>query len=444
MRYLYTLLLYLMVPWVVIRIIKRGIRMPSYFSRFPERFGKYSLFKSPENSIWIHAVSVGEVQAAAPLINQLLKKYPLHSFVVTTVTPTGEQRVRELFGKKVTHFYLPYDLPGSVRRFLDVIDPEVAIIVETELWPNLFHQLGKRQVPVVVANARMSERSYLRYKRFSSFTRSILENVTLVAAQGEADAERFYNLSSKDRAGSKLPIVTTGSLKFDLKLPASLYEHAEVLRYKFGMHRPIWIAASTHEGEDEQVLAAFSQVIEKLPNSLLILVPRHPERSSRVASLCKKAGYQCVRRSKTEQVEDSVQVYIGDTLGEMSLLYAISDVAFVGGSLVKTGGHNILEPAALGIPVITGPHTFNFAEITKMMLKVNAAEQIRSSEQLAKVVLSYLRDANLRHNVGQNGKQLIKDNRGALEKLLKIIDDFIEEHTSLEQGSESAGSDHAK
>ena len=435
MRYLYTLILYLMVPWVIIRIVRRGIRMPSYFSRFPERFGKYSLFKSPRNSIWIHAVSVGEVQAAAPLINQLLKKYPSHTFVVTTVTPTGEQRVGELFGKKVSHFYLPYDLPGSVRRFLDTIDPEVAIIVETELWPNLFHQLGKRKIPVVVANARMSERSFKRYRRFARFTRSILKNITLVAAQGENDAERFYKLSSKHRSASKLPIVVTGSLKFDLKLPASLYEHAEVLRYKFGMHRPIWIAASTHEGEDEQVLSAFSKIIEQFPNCLLILVPRHPERASKIGSLCKKSGFKCVRRSKTEQVENHVQVYIGDTLGEMSLLYAISDVAFVGGSLVKTGGHNMLEPAALGVPVITGPYTFNFDDITDMMLKVKAAEQVENAEQLAEIVINYLQDANLRHNVGQNGKQLIRDNRGALEKLLEIIGDFIEEHTGLEGAS---------
>ncbi len=432
MRYIYTLILYLLVPWVVMRLFRRGLRMPSYFSRFPERFGKYSLFKSPKNSIWIHAVSVGEVQAAAPLINQLLKKYPEHSFVVSTVTPTGEQRVHELFGKKVTHFYLPYDLPGSVRRFLDIIDPEVAIIVETELWPNLFHQLGKRMIPVVVANARMSERSFKRYHRFARFTRSILKNVTLVAAQGETDAERFYQLSSKYRAASKLNIVVTGSLKFDLKLPASLYEHAEVLRYQFGMHRPIWIAASTHEGEEEKVLRAFSKIYEILPDSLLILVPRHPERASKVANLCKKSGFRCARRSKSEQVENTVQVYIGDTLGEMSLLYAISDVAFVGGSLVKTGGHNMLEPAALGVPVITGPHTFNFAEITAMMLKVNAAEQITSADELSDMILRYLQDANLRHKIGENGKQLIKDNRGALEKLLLILGDFIEEHTNLE------------
>ncbi len=417
------------------RLVRRGIRMPSYFSRFPERFGKYSLFKSPENSIWIHAVSVGEVQAAAPLINKLLNKYPGHSFVVSTVTPTGEQRVHELFGKKVSHFYLPYDLPGSVRRFLDTIDPEVAIIVETELWPNLFHQLGKRNIPVVVANARMSERSFRRYSRFAGFTRSILKNITLVAAQGNLDAERFHKLSTKPGAESPLDIVVTGSLKFDLKLPASLYEHAEVLRFQFGMHRPIWIAASTHEGEDEKVLAAFGQIIKTLPQTLLILVPRHPERASKIAHLCKKAGFKSARRSKSEQIENLVQVYIGDTLGEMSLLYAISDIAFVGGSLVKTGGHNMLEPAALGVPVVTGPHTFNFAEISAMMLKVNAAEQIETTEELIEVVQRYLKDANLRHNVGQNGRQLIKDNRGALEKLLVILGEFIEEHTQLETTS---------
>ena len=420
MRHLYTVLLYLLVPYLLFRLLWRSLRLPAYIERIAERFGRYSLFQSPHKSIWVHAVSVGEVQAASALIQTLLKEYPDYSFVVTTVTPTGARRAFDLFGKKTFHFYLPYDLPGAVNRFLRTIDPVVAIVMETELWPNLFHYCHARKIPVVIANARMSERSCARYMRFEKFSRELFSCISVIAAQNEKDAERFRRL-----AGEHADIRVTGSLKFDMKHQASLYEQAQVLRRQFGVHRPIWIAASTHEGEEEQVLRAFKVVLRALPDSILILVPRHPERASRVVTLCKRQHLNIALRSQVEVIDEDIQVYIGDTLGEMILLYAISDVAFVGGSLVKRGGHNMLEPAALGVPVITGPHTFNFSQIAQMMLDANAAKLVTNFEEMAETVKEFLQDANLRHNVGENGKQLVERNRGALDKLTAIVREIV-------------------
>lgn len=419
MRWLYTLVLYLLAPLVMLRLLWRSLRAPDYRRRWGERFGFYRQ-KTLDESVWVHAVSVGEVQAAVPLIEALLAKQPPLHLVVTTTTPTGSQRVREMFGDDVEHVYVPYDLPRAVRNFLHRYRPRIAIIMETELWPNLFDGCRRLRIPVVVANARLSERSARRYSRVLSLFRETIRNVTVIAAQGKADAARFRTLGV-DPATLRI----TGSIKFDMKLPASLREQAEVLRRQLGTDRPVWIAASTHEGEDEQVLDAFARIRASLPDCLLMLVPRHPERFSRVASLCRRRGFNTVLRSSNELCERDTDVYLGNTLGELSLLYAAADVAFVGGSLVPVGGHNLLEPAALGIPAVTGPHTFNFQEITQMLLDVKGVRQVQDAEELAGCVEALLCDANLRHAMGQRGLKLVERNRGALEKLLNIIDAWM-------------------
>lgn len=415
MRPIYSLILYLLTPLVLLRLAWRGLRAPEYWKRWPERFGFFSAPQLNE-TIWIHAVSVGEFQAALPLIKALQARYPDVKMVVTTTTPTGSVRVQAALGDTVFHVYAPYDLPGAVRRFLRRIRPRVAIIMETELWPNLFHGCHARDIPLILANARLSERSAAGYRRIAGLTRQTLCNITAVAAQTQDDARRLISLGA-DAAR----VHVTGNIKFDINIPASLHEQAVALRQEWGAERPVWIAASTHEGEDEQVLEAFAAVRQALPDALLVLVPRHPERFPRVAALCRKQGYEVVLRSEQRQCSATTAVFVGDSMGELMLFYAASDVAFIGGSLVATGGHNMLEPAALGIPVITGPHTFNFAEISRMLLNAGAARQVDGATQLAEVVTAYLKDNDLRHAAGEKGRHLVEQNRGALMKLVDIV-----------------------
>lgn len=418
MRTLYSAALYLLAPLVFLRLAWRSLRAPDYRRRWSERLAMYGAdMPRADNSLWLHAVSVGEVQAAVPLVRALLERYPDMPLVLTTTTPTGSRRVQDLFGSSVLHVYVPYDLPGAVGRFLQRFRPRLAVIMETELWPNLFAACDKAGVPLLVANARLSMRSARGYSKVRPLIRATLGHVTRLAAQGDADGRRFRILGLPPE---RLQI--TGSIKFEQRLPASLREQAEVLRGMLGRDRPVWIAASTHEGEDEQVLDAFQQVLRQLPDTLLVLVPRHPERFGRVAALCRKRGFAIALRSANETCDQQTQVYVGDTLGELPLLYSACDVAFVGGSLMPVGGHNLLEPAALGLPILTGPQVFNFTEISTMLVSVGAAKQIQDSADLAGRLTELLQDANLRHAMGEQGKRLVEANRGALERLLEIIE----------------------
>ena len=417
MRTLYSFLLYCLIPVVLLRLLWRSLQAPDYRKRWAERFG---FFPGPEprHAIWIHAVSVGESLAAIPLIRALQQKYPQHDLVVTTMTPTGSARVRENLGDDVFHVYIPYDLPSAVRRFLDKIRPELVIVMETEVWPNLFHACEHRKIPVILANARMSERSARGYSRFPKLTRSTLGCLRVIAAQSKSDAQRFEDLGADAKQ-----LQVTGSVKFDFEIPASVREQAEVLRRRLGIDRPIWIAASTHEGEEEQVLDALAQVSQSIPNVLLLLVPRHPERFARVVALCKKRGLGLAQHSLGESCKAGTRVYLGDTMGELPLMYAASDVAFVGGSLVAVGGHNLLEPAALQVPSIVGPHVFNFAEITRSLVEHEGAIQVQDVAQLAANVERLMRDPARRHQIGQNAYAFVEQNRGSLGRLFKLIED---------------------
>ena len=422
MRAIYSSLLYLLTPLVLLRLLWRGCRNPAYRQRWRERFG-YPGFRVTAPVIWVHCVSVGETLAAVPLIRGLQQRYPQSSLLVTTTTPTGSAQVRHVFATQVLHSYLPYDLPGSVHRFLDYVRPRLVVILETELWPNLFAACRSRQIPLAIVNARMSPRSFRGYSRFRALVALTLQQVNVIAAQSERDADCFRQL------GATSGVCVTGNIKFDMEEPEDLQGRARELRLSWdeGLAEPrlIWIAASTHDGEDEQILTAFQQVRERAPDTLLVLVPRHPERFNQVAALardwCQQRGLHTIRRSDGRDCDAATAIVVGDTLGELRLFYAAADIAFVGGSLVPTGGHNILEPAQAGLPVISGPHTFNFQEAVDLLVAGDALVLVEDAQQLAAAVIQYINDADLRRAAGGRAKQIVAANRGALERTLAAL-----------------------
>lgn len=419
-RQLYSAIHYLALPYIFLRLAWRGRRDPGYWERWGERFGRIAPLSGDQQTLWVHAVSVGEVQAAVPLVRALLAGGRDLRIVVTTTTPTGHERVQQALGNSVLHRYAPYDLPGAVRRFLERVRPQLVIIMETELWPNILHQCCRRRIPVLLANARLSEQSAASYRRVATTAGKMLSSIGCIAAQTRQDAARLISLGARaDR------VRVTGNTKFDVRLPASLSEEAQVLRRCFGVDRGVWIAASTHDGEEQQVLQAFEQVRKALPDSLLVLVPRHPTRAVSVAALVRKFGHVTAMRSDSPVSCADASVFIGDTMGELPLFYAASDVAFVGGSLVREGGHNMLEPAALGIPVVFGPYVHDVAEISDRLLEVGAGRRVNDKDELATAVVEYMHDANLRHVAGQRGREFVKDNRGALDLVMELVDGII-------------------
>ena len=415
----YTLLLRLLLPLALLRLLWRSLAAPAYRRRIGERLAREKTLPGPAD-VWVHAVSVGEVQAAAPIVRHLLERAPPLRVLVTTTTPTGAERVRQLFADSVTHRYTPYDLPEVLRRFLDRVRPGLVLIMETEIWPNTLAQCAARGIPAVLANARLSERSARGYARLAQLTRETLGHLDLIAAQGEPDARRFVSLGA-DPARVRV----TGSIKFDQRPPASLQEQAEALRRVWGTDRPVWVAASTHEGEDEPVLAAHREIRGRVPDALLVLVPRHPERFERVAGLAARAGFPLVRRSARTPCTAETAAFLGDTMGELAVFLAAADAAFVGGSLVPTGGHNPLEASAAGVPVVTGPHVFNFAEIFGLLAEEGAAVQVGDWRELADLLSRWLTDAALRAGIGEQGRRAVARNRGALGRLIGLIEERL-------------------
>lgn len=413
-RLLYTLLLHLALPLIALRLALRARKAPAYARRINERFSLGLPVMKP-GGIWVHAVSVGESIAAAPMIRALQAHYPDLPITVTCMTPTGSERIQALFGASVQHCYLPYDLPWAAARFLDRVQPRLAVVMETELWPNHIHQCAKRGIPVALANARLSERSARGYARFGKLTAPMLGELSLIAVQTQTEAQRFLDLGA--RAGC---VEVTGSIKFDLKIDAELLQRADALRQQWqATTRPVWIAASTHAGEDEIVLAAHRQLLKTQPDALLILVPRHPERFNSVHELCISERLTTRRRSTAEAVQASDQVLLGDTMGELLFLYALADIAFVGGSLVANGGHNLLEPAALGKPVLSGPHLFNFLEIAAQLREAGALSEVENAMQLADKVAALLNEPSEMQRMSQAGLSVLKANQGALQRLLE-------------------------
>jgi 3-deoxy-D-manno-octulosonic-acid transferase len=360
------------------------------------------------------------------LVQQLLERYPDLPVLITTATPTGAERVNALFGDEVEHRYAPIDLPWVVRRFLRAYRPRLLILVETEIWPNLIFHAKQAGVPTLLANARLSVRSAQRYHRVAALTREALRNITVIAPHGEADAERFLTLGA--RPGQ---VEVTGSIKFDVHLPGSLRERADVMRRDWGGQRPVWLAASTHEGEDELILQAHAAVRQQIDNALLVLVPRHPERFDRVAQLVQDAGFALVRRSEQHPCDGETAVFLGDSMGELTLFMGASDLAFIGGSLVPHGGHNILEAAAQGVAVVFGPHMFNFSEICDLFISQGAAVQVDSVDVLSVQVVDWLSDASERSRIGEAGRALVDKNRGALARLMRLVERLLGATESL-------------
>ncbi|WP_183165687.1 lipid IV(A) 3-deoxy-D-manno-octulosonic acid transferase [Azomonas macrocytogenes] len=419
-RTLYTLLLHLALPLIVLRLLWRARRAPAYRQRLGERFA-CGLPVMRQGGIWVHAVSVGESIAAAPLIRAFSERHPGLPITVTCMTPTGSERIRALFGERVQHCYLPYDLPWAAARFIEHLAPRLAVIMETELWPNHIHACARRGIPIALANARLSARSARGYARFSGLTRPMLREMSWIAAQSEVEAERFRQLGARPEH-----VAVTGSIKFDLAIDPQLPVQAGCLREQWhSMARPTWIAASTHVGEDESVLAAHRRLLVEYPHALLILVPRHPERFDTVQALCQREGFATLRRSFKQALTAQHQVLLGDTMGELLFLYALADIAFVGGSLVPSGGHNLLEPAALGLPLLSGPHLFNFQDVAAKLREAGALLVVQDTASLAQQVGALCGDPALRAQLGLSGQAVLDANRGALGRLLDGLEPWL-------------------
>jgi len=417
LRLLYSTLMYLLSPCFMLYLLWRSRRAPSYRLRWAERFGFYKI-DDCQSSIWVHAVSVGEAQAAVPLIKSLQESHPDTDIVITTTTPTGSAQVQETWGDSVIHVYAPYDLPDAVDRFLTKVKPSIAIFMETEIWPNILHACSKRNIPTVLANARMSHHSASGYRKLCQFMRETMALIDAIAAQSQDDAARLIGLGARIEA-----VQVTGSIKFDIQLAASIKEQAAVLRRDWGVERSVWIAASTRLGEDELILSAFAMVKQARPEALLVIVPRHPERFDSVASLCEKRGFNLVRRSAHQPCSKDTDIYLGDSMGELSLFYAASDIAFIGGSLLPNGGQNPIEAAALGLPILVGPHYYNFTDVMRLLCEEDAAVIVSDYEQLANTVIEYCEQPDIRHSRGEHAWEVVARNRGALERLLKVIQD---------------------
>jgi len=428
----YAILTYILLPVYALYWLIRGIGNRSYWDRISQRFG-YGFPILAAGSIWVHAVSVGEVQASAPLVRALQARFPNRQILLTTVTPTGAARVQSLFGDAVCHSYIPFETPSAVRRFFDAVKPDLALIMETEIWPNLYHECGSRQIPLVLVSARISPRSVENYRRLLPLFRETLSHGILIAAQGEADANRFLLLGAN-------PARTwiTGNIKFDIEMPPDLGIRGAKFRYDTIGNRPVWVAASTHDGEEQQVLEAHRIILQTLRDAVLILVPRHPERFPVVKSLLEKQRWKFVTRTSHKTFSPAAEIFLGDTMGELPLFYAASDVAFVGGTLVPVGGHNLLEPAALGLPVVTGPNLFNTQDIADLFAEVGASKTVQDAQELAAAILPLLADEELAQATGQKCEQIVADNRGALHRLMVLLEPLVEQLD--EQGDRSARS----
>lgn len=431
MRALYLVAAYLAAPLHALLLAWRGRHDRGQWRHFAERLGLGPALAG--RPVWIHAASVGEIQIAAVLLRGLREDFPAVPVLVTAFTPTGLGRAQTL-GASVATRYLPYDLPGSVRRFLDRVRPRLAVVLETELWPNLYRQCRRRGVPLVIASARLSARSARRYRILGSLVTEALASAT-VAAQSEADAERFLSIgASADRTH------VTGNLKFDFTPPPDIAARGHGLRTRYGADRPLWVAGSTHEGEEQQVLEAHRRVREVHPRALLVLAPRHPNRFAEVAALLASRSIGFVRHSQAALPQATApEVILLDTLGELLDFYAAADAAFVGGSLVPVGGHNLLEPASLGVPLLSGPHQFNGAEISRLLTERGGAVIVHNAAELAAYLGRWLGDAALRERIGAVGRTVVEDNRGALERLLRLLQPLLSDGLAGAGSAEAIG-----
>ena len=416
-RLIYTALFYLLSPLYFLRLFWRGLSNKDYLYRWNERLG-FSDSRPSEDLpvIWLHAVSVGEVNASIPLLRALISDFPNSEYIVTTTTPTGSAILLDKMGSKVRHQYMPVDLPLCLDKFLDTWKPKALIILETEIWPNLISHCKNRGIFTALVNARLSEKSKNKYSQplVKSLVTSTIEGIDLILAQFQSDLLRFEELSKG------INISLCGNLKFDQEVPEEIDSIISKIKADWsieGKERPVLIAASTHELEETIILEAFHGIKDVLSDALLVLVPRHPERFKKILNLIKDEGFEVAQRSKQENVTKDTQVLLGDTMGELDFLYSVADVAFVGGSLIDHGGQNLLEPAAIGLPITSGPSLRNFQEVATQLEDAGGLTIVNSSNELIKTFINFIEQEGLKGESGKASKEVFLKNRGSLEKI---------------------------
>jgi 3-deoxy-D-manno-octulosonic-acid transferase len=407
----YTALLWLLLPYVFFHLLWRGRKQPEYLKHIPERFGFFSI-SADKPVIWLHTVSVGETRAAASLIQHLIRQFPNHQLLLTHTTPTGREASEQLYGDNVLRVYLPYDYPFAVRRFLHHFQPRIGILLETEIWFNLIHSCHSIHTPLLLLNARLSEKSSARYALFPKLARQGLSELHSTAAQTESDAKRLLSLGAEN-------ITLMGNLKFDIEPPPAMTDLGKRLRISFGASRNIFLAASTREGEEELILAALKNI--QIPDLLTILVPRHPQRFDDVATLIECEGFKFQRRSSNEIIRAETQIVLGDSMGEMFAYYAACDVAFIGGSLLPFGGQNLIEACAVGKPVLIGPHTYNFEQASLLAIECGAALRIADGAEITSALQSLFSNPGKILTMGNAGLGFVRVNQGATEKALSLV-----------------------
>lgn len=419
-RYLYTFLLFLLSPVLLFTLYKKKEGKPAFGYRWKEHFGcTPKQCNSDQRPIWIHAVSVGETLAVIPLIQEMKRKDPSLNIIITTTTSTGAQQAEKI-SDIAEHRYMPIDLPFAIKRFIKTINPQQLLIMETELWPNVLHYTAKKNIPITIINARLSERSKQRYEKVPKITSLLFKNIANILCQTEPDRTRFIALGMKAEK-----VHTAGNLKFDITIPDCVYQQGQDLRSRLGKDRPIWIAASTHDNEEQQILEIHKDVLTTLPNALLIIVPRHPERFSRVYDLSIENGFRTEKRTSNQPDHNlsTSQVYLADTMGEMLLLLQAADICFMGGSLIgnKVGGHNVLEPASLGKLIIMGPSYYNFKSVTEDLISLKACYICTNQLEIKKQLIELIKNKEHSKNIVKETIEFINNSKGAINKTISMI-----------------------
>ncbi len=419
MRFFYSCFFYLLTPFIILRLLWRGIKAPDYRYRWRERFAFYNK-TFPQDVIWFHAVSVGEAEALFPLVRHMQKQHPDAKLLITTTTPTGSARVKAVMKNTVAHVYLPYDVPDAINRFMRCFKPKLAVIMETEIWPNLFAGCGKNAIPLYIINARLSEKSSRGYRKIPALVHPALAQVSGIATQTQDDANRFIAIGA---ASEK--VNTLGNIKFDVEIPPSILAQGLQIKVDLFKGRFVWLIASTHKDEEALFFELYAEIKKKIPELLLVIVPRHPERFTDVKKLCEQFQLTVVMRTTGAKMSTETDVYLVDTMGELKVLYAAADVAFVGGSMVPTGGHNILEAAAVGVPVMFGLHMENFKEIARGVLSHDAGIQCQNKDDLVNTILLLYQQPDYRQSLAEKGKAFVRYNQGAITRICTMLEQSL-------------------
>jgi 3-deoxy-D-manno-octulosonic-acid transferase len=430
----YQMLLRLVRPWVRLRLRLRARREPAYGERVAERFGHVPVGIRP-GGVWFHAVSAGETIAAAPLIAGFAAADADVPVLVTTMTPAGASAVERLLAGRVQHCYAPYDFPDAVQRFYDAVQPRLAVLVETELWPNLIAAAAARGIPVLLVNARLSERSAAGYRRLGTLTRRMFDQLEFVACQYPAHRDRFVALGVPAER-----VAALGNMKFDVALAPEHAGRADALRARYGFAgAPLWIAASTHAPEEALALAVHRELLRELPAARLVLVPRHPARTPEVQALCESAGFAPARHTRPAPEDVAARVVLVDAMGVLLDYYRLAAVAFVGGSFAPVGGHNPIEPAVCGVPVVMGPHVFNFADVVEPFRSAGTLAIVAQPDALAAALLRWLRDPVAALAAGERAREVVAAHAGATARLRRLLEDALDRSARGTRAAASVG-----